>query len=252
MGKRWRKLWVAVLCLALCLTVWALNVRCAEAEEDARQVAALEAAVASLGEAQLEKHRDLAKWYNYQLEQGKMELRGNYDDILNLGNGRMGLLEVPELHLRQVICHGTAGEVGHDPASPLPIGGLENHTVLTLTRWYPWEPEQAVYIDVLGQRLNYRVESVQVMRAGWSVERPRSAGQDLLTLVFDQGSTRTIIRCIRCTGLTVREKEESRNVGWLPILPLCVPWLVFRYAKGKVMPRIRGFYRKTRGKSKLS
>lgn len=253
MRKRWI---IPGAALMLGLVVWLLTVWHMEAEEYAAQAEALEVAVAALGEAQLKKHRDLAKWYNYRLGQGETGLDEIYDGILNFGNGRMGLLEVPEMNLRRVIYHGTAETVGHDPDSPLPIGGRGNHTVLTLTQWHPWEEGQAVYIEILDQRLAYRVESVQVMPAGWSLARPTEGGQDLLTLVYDRDSTRTIIRCLRASGLTVREAENTGHLmlaaGVLLVLPISALGQYKRSAKGKQMLRIDGFSRKTRRKSKLS
>lgn len=247
-------LWtVFTFCIALVLTVWPVAHRLTEAREDARQVEIIQGRVASLGEGQLAKYRDLAKWYNHQLELGGKGLRGAYNRILDLGEGSMGVLEVPESGLRLAISHGYTGEVGHDPESPLPIGGRGNHTVLILTESYFWRTGQAVYIDILGKRLCYRVESVQVMPLGWSTEQPCDGAQDLLTLVHDRGNTRTIIRCVRCADLTVRQQDE-RNPGRLipaAILLLGAFGWGRKFAKCEQMPRICGFYRENPEKSNL-
>lgn len=214
MRRRKMILWTALLlCFALVLTIRTAAGRIIEAEQNERQVKKVENCVAALGARRLEEYRDLTKWYNHQLEQGTRGIREIYSGILDFGEGKMGVLEVQELNLRLPIYHGYTGKVGHDPGSPLPIGGRGNHTVLTLTEAYSWRSGQLVYIDILEQRNAYRVESVQVMPEGWSPARPTEAGQDLLSLIFDHGSTRTIIRCVRCTDLTVRSCEPAKP-GW--------------------------------------
>lgn len=186
------------------------------------QVKSLEDRVAALEPAQWEKQWNLAKWYNYNLEQGTPALGSFYPGILDMGDGAMALLEVPQLGQRLVIRHGARGPVGHDPDTPFPIGGRGNHTVLQLSRGYGWTEGMTVYIDCLGRRQSYRVESIQVMPESWSTERPTEAGGDYLTLVYDQGNTRTIIRCVRSQALSVLETPSSRNVRWLV---LALPWL---------------------------
>lgn len=256
--RRKIRLWSAIMvCFALMVTVWPVAARINDREKSARQVEGIEKCVASLGEEQLSRYWNLAKWYNHQMEQGNEELRGLYSRILDLGEGRMGILAVPELRLQLPISHGYGGKAGHDPNSPLPIGGRGNHTVLILTEAYDWKTGQMVYIDILGQRLSYRVESVQVMPAGWNPERPGAGGEDMLTLVLDRGNTRTMIRCVRCADLTVRpvESDTYRQAILAAVLPLTalLPAYVWRrrYAKREHTLRICGFCRKNPEKSNL-
>ena len=253
--RRKHRFWtLPAFLLALAVTVLPVFHRLAAERESLRQVETLEERVKALGSEQIDHQRNLAKWYNLQLAQGVQSHRGAYGNILDFGDGAMGVLEVPELHLKRVICHGAEGDVGHDPASSFPIGGRGNHTVLILGEQHSWAAGQAVYIDCLGERLSYRVESVQVMPAFWPTDRPAAPEQELLTLVCDRGSTRTIIRCVRCRELTVRSA---------PALPLSALWLaastpmvlvlpaLLISARGEQRPRICGFSRKNRRKSKL-
>jgi hypothetical protein len=126
----------------------------------------------------------------------------------------MAVLEVPELGLKLPVSHGQGGVVGHDRDTALPIGGRGRHTVLFLRRGYNWAEGMLLSVECVGLRLTYRVESLQVMPRPWPVERPVEAGQDLLTLVYDRPNTRTIIRCVRCQVLTVREKQPLCAAGW--------------------------------------
>lgn len=260
MGGRKIKLWSVLACfLALAYTLWPVARWLRAERENGALVDTLEARMAAMGEGEREVQRNLAKWYNYNLEQGTPGLSWTYGGILNFGNGMMALLEVPELDLRLPIFHGPEGAVGHDPESSLPIGGRGNHTVLTLSERYRWAEGQLLYIDCLETRLAYRVESVQVMPGGWSTARPTEAGQDLLTLVYDRGSTRTLIRCLRCSELNVRETERamplrSAALAWLAPFLLIFPalWRERRYAAGVQNTRICGFNRKKCGKVRLS
>jgi sortase (surface protein transpeptidase) len=171
----------------------------------------MEQNLAALGEEQLEKHRNLARWYNYHLDLGASGLDVAYGSILNVADGAMAVLEVPQLHMRLPVFHGEQGAVGHLPDSHFPIGGRTLHTVLRIQESYDWRIGMAVYIDCLGQRTMYRVESIQVMGAGWPAQWPSEL--ERLTVLHDRGGQRTIIRCVRCSELTVRPQEK---LSYLP------------------------------------
>lgn len=259
MGYRKIRLWtVLAVLLALAVTVLPVAKRISFYQENAWQLAAFETRMNGLGDAQLERQRNLAKWYNYSLKLGDPALPWAYSGILDFGDGAMAVLEVQALDLRLPVFHGTEGTVGHDPSTSFPIGGRGNHTVLTLRAAYDWEVRMPVYIECLGKRLAYQVESVHVMPMGWCTDRPTQAGQDLLTLVHDSGSTRTLIRCVRCLDLTVRPVEQAdfRSVLLAAMSPmlLSIPALCVKIA-GRLpaqMGGLFGFFHKNRGKSNLS
>lgn len=226
MGRKWKMMYMALaVLLTLGLALLTGRRMHEKKQELALQTAELESVVAFLGQEELEHQRNLAKWYNYNLKLGTNGLERAYETILNFGQGRMAVLAVPEWELRLPVYHGGGGEVNHDPATSFPLGGREDHTVLMLSDPYPWRPGLTLYIDCLGQRFLYRVESVQVMGAGWPTERPGSGGQDLLTLVYDRGNTRTLIRCVRCGELVMR--EEKGSILYRTVLPTCLMILIF-------------------------
>lgn len=235
----WKILKTLGLVLAVLLTVglWRQEEQRKEASfrELTRQAEELESMVASLETEAKAHQRNLAKWYNYNLEQGTEGLEQAYDTILNFGQGRMAVLGVPEWDLKLTIFHGDGGVVSHDPSTPLPIGGRGNHTVLRISQQFPWQAGQNLYIECLGQRIRYRVESVQVMDADWNAERSGSGNQDLLTLVFDGEENRMMIRCIRCgelvihRGKTVGFARYAVQAAGLPAIVFSSAWLVKQY-----------------------
>lgn len=195
-----------------------------------RQAETVESVVASLEPEQIEHQKNLARWYNYNLELGTKDLEKSYETILNFGQGRMAVLGVPEWGLRMPIYHGSGGAVSHDPATPLPLGGRGDHTVLYLAEEIPWVEGQNLYIDCLGQRLTYRVEEVQVVDNFQSTVRTGEAGENLLTLVLDRGDIRLLIRCVRCGELVLRQGDKGARFPWaapaaaLPVLILLWIW----------------------------
>lgn len=219
-----------------------------------RQAEKVESAVANLSTEDINHQRNLAKWYNYNLELGTAGLEGAYETILNFGQGRMAVLGIPEWQLRMPIHHGGGGVANHDPATYLPLGGRGQHTIVYLTEYFPWTGGMSLYIDCLGQRLTYRVERVQITD---EIE-PQEEGENLLTLVYDRGESRTLIRCTRCAELVLRQEEMTED-GSPVALGLLVPllalgWICRRKRSAKYLHKGRffGFCRKNRGKTKLS
>lgn len=196
MGRKWIGIltFLSVLAALLAVTVPVQN-RILELQEKEQEAAALRERLESLDEDAIRIQKNLCRWYNQNLRNPQPDryYRTAYESILNLGEGIMGMLEVPELGLCIPITHGTSGPAGHDPDSPLPIGGGGNHTVLHLDEAHFWEAGMDIWLWIPGQRLWYRVESIQVMPVGWSTACPSPA--EMLILVFDNGNTRTIVRC---------------------------------------------------------
>lgn len=219
-----------------------------------RQAETVELVVAALEPEQITHQKNMTKWYNYNLELGTPGLEGSYETILNFGEGRMGVLGVPEWELRMVVFHGSGGAVNHDPDTPLPLGGREDHTVLYLTEDFPWEEGMSLYIDCLGQQLTYQVESIRVAdrKETWEQE------EYPLTLVYDRENTRTLIRCVRCGDLVLRQGEQGAHFPWaapaaaLPALILLWIWRGRGSEKWERRRKNWGFCGENREKTKLS
>lgn len=235
MGRRELTFWSVLAFFWALLAVGAsLWVGVGQRLEERRILAALELRMETMGERSIEKQLKIAKWYNWSLEQGHYVPEWDYESILNLGDGRMGLLSLPELEREMPITHGIGGKVGHDPASQLPIGGREDRTVLYLEESVPWREGMAVKTVLPGAEQTWVVESIQVMPAGWPVDHP--AGRALLTLVIDRGATRTIVRCHPGKGrIPVGENAQREAIFWA-MAPLI--WIPALCVLGKIPEKL--------------
>lgn len=145
-----------------------------------------------------------------------------YWQVLNVGgDGVMGYLSIPKIHVRLSIYHGVEEEVlqtgvGHLNGTKLPIGGEGNHCVLAAHRGLPsarlftdidqLEKGDLFYIHVLDQVLAYQVDQILDM-----VDKDDTAvleealqiqeGKDLVTLFtctpYGVNSHRLLVRGTR-------------------------------------------------------
>ena len=145
-----------------------------------------------------------------------------YWQVLNVGGeGVMGYLSIPKIHVRLSIYHGVEEEVlqtgvGHLNGTKLPIGGEDTHCVLAAHRGLPsarlftdidqMEKGDLFYIHVLDQVLAYQVDQILDM-----VDKDDTAtleealqiqeGKDLVTLFtctpYGVNSHRLLVRGTR-------------------------------------------------------
>ena len=122
-----------------------------------------------------------------------------YDDLLNLyGNGIMAYVEIPKIHVILPIYHGTTTEVlekgiGHLTGSSLPIGGADNHAVLTghsgvagqrlFSDLDQLEIGDVFFIHVLNQQLAYEVRAIDTVLPEDTKLLTSVDGKDKCTLV---------------------------------------------------------------------
>lgn len=122
-----------------------------------------------------------------------------YDDLLNLyGNGIMAYVEIPKIHVNLPIYHGTTTEVlgkgiGHLNGSSLPIGGVDNHAVLTghsgvagqrlFSDLDQLEIGDVFFIHVLNQQLAYEVRAIDTVLPEDTKLLTSVEGKDKCTLV---------------------------------------------------------------------
>ena len=122
-----------------------------------------------------------------------------YDKLLNfLGDGMMGVLEIPKIGERLCIYHGTDETtllrgVGHIAGSSLPAGGESTHCVLSghrglaaarlLTNLDQMEEGDRFYLHVLGEDLAYEVDQILVVLPTEIASLQIAEGEDLCTLV---------------------------------------------------------------------
>lgn len=200
--------------LAVTVSAWMGIQRCLEQRA---AVATLELRMASMEEKAAQKHLNIAKWYNWSLEQGNFVPEWDYQNVLNLGEGEMGLLHIPAEKLSFPITHGIGGVAGHDPATSLPVGGRMSHTVLYIEKAVSWREGMEVWTILPGIRLQWQVQSIRVMPAGWPWDYPEE--ESLLTLVYDKGNTRTLIRCQPGMGSQREANHLERRVFFWGCMP---------------------------------
>lgn len=125
-------------------------------------------------------------------------IRDEYMSLLNLsGNGMMGYIEIPEIHQRLAIYHGTGDEAlqkgcGHIAGTSLPVGGKSTHSVLAAHRGLPsaklftdidrLKEGDEFYVFVLNRTLAYKVDQIKTVKPDNLDDLQIVKGKDYVTL----------------------------------------------------------------------
>ena len=136
---------------------------------------------------------------NAYSEEALLSAAENYNDQLNIaGNGIMGYVVIPKIHVNLPIYHGTDAEVldrgvGHLLGSSLPVGGENAHTILSghsgmASQKMFTDLEQLVsgdvfYLNVLNEILAYQVTEINTVLPYETDLLGIVPGEDLCTLV---------------------------------------------------------------------
>lgn len=155
----------------------------------------------------------------------------SYNSILNLGDGLMGYIEIPEIDVNLPIYHGGSEEVlvkgaVHLEKTSFPIGGINTHTVISAHSGYPTQKffddidelknGSLIYVHTLNSTLTYKVYSSDVVEPDDSSKLEVIDDKDCLTLVtcypYGINSHRLLIHAER-----VNETDENATVDEIPI-----------------------------------
>lgn len=159
----------------------------------------------------------------------------SYEQQLNpLGDGQMGILEIPKLELSLPIFHGTEEAVlqegvGHLKASSLPTGGESTHCVLSAHAGLPgkrlfsdleqMEIGDLFYLKVLDRTLCYRVDQILVAEPQELDALYIQDGEDLVTLMtctpYGINSHRLLVRGQRTEETVQTVGTEQTHSRWL-------------------------------------
>ena len=151
-----------------------------------------------------------------------------YESVLNpAGDGVMGTISIPKIHVELPIYHGTSDEVleegvGHLQETSVPIGGESTHAVLSGHTGLPsgkifdnldqLEVGNYFIITVLGEDHAYRVTSTEVVLPDETDSLVIQPGKDLVTLVtctpYGVNTHRLLVHAERC-----EVPEEWLNKG---------------------------------------
>ena len=149
---------------------------------------------------------DEAEAYNEKLyESGEgihdltPEEEKEYDSLLNIGgDGIMGYVTIPKIHVQLPVYHGTDEAVleiaiGHVTGSSLPVGGPNTHCVISGHRGLPsarlftdidqLQEGDTFTLNVLDQTLTYEVDQIRTVLPDELDDLAIQEGQDYFTLV---------------------------------------------------------------------
>lgn len=153
--------------------------------------------------------------------------REEYESLMNVeGNGVMGYLEIPKIHVSLPIYHGIDEAilqiaVGHMEGSSLPVGGEGTHCVLSghtglpsaklLTNLDQMKEGDLFKIKVLDELLLYEVDQIHIVEPSEMSELEIVKGKDLCTLItctpYGVNSHRLLVR-----GHRIKPVQVDKNV----------------------------------------
>lgn len=176
----------------------------------------------------------------------------DYEQIMDLrGDGVMASLEIPEIGVFVPVYHGTSDDVltkgaGHLVRTSLPVGGESTHCVLVGHTGLPsvkifddlekLEEGSYVILYVLGDRLGYKVCSIEVVEPEETSSLAIVEGRDLLTLVtctpYGVNSHRLLVHAERCSlddeeaQAALARADEPSPLRWMIPLGIAIPVMV--------------------------
>lgn len=145
-----------------------------------------------------EYNKVIADKYTSEDSTNEIDIFKSYNTILNLGDGLMGYIEIPEINVNLPIYHGgdedvlTKGAV-HLEKTSLPVGGKSTHAVISAHSGYPTQKffddidelqnDSLIYIHTLNMTLTYKVYSTEVVDPNDSSKLNVIDGKDIMSLV---------------------------------------------------------------------
>lgn len=149
-----------------------------------------------------EEYNETLYTYNSATVTGSTSLsilgEDSYNDILNMGNGVMGSIEIPKINVYLPLYHGTSDEVlsvgvGHVFGSSLPVGGINTRSILSGHRGLPNAKlftrldeivvDDLFFIRIQDRTLAYKVRDIKVIEPDDIDLLATEEGQDLVSLV---------------------------------------------------------------------
>ena len=230
-------LWIGVLlCSIPLLTGWYSQ------KKTQNVLATYEQVVEQTTGDEIEQLRNQADEYNKKLwaeskgvrEQSEPDQMEEYEGLLNaekIQTGMMCVLEIPSIDLRLPVYHGTSEAVlkegvGHLMDSSLPIGGENTHCVMTghrglasarlFTRLDELKEGDEFFLEVLGEKLAYKVEEINVILPEEVESLEIRPGEDLVSLVtctpYGINSHRLVVRGERTEYKEAEQQPENFEI----------------------------------------
>lgn len=154
-----------------------------------------------------------------------------YTDLLNVsGDGIMGSIEIPKIHVNLAIYHGVGSDVlekgvGHVEGTSLPVGGESSHAVIAGHRGLPsaklftdldqMEVGDIFYIHVLNRTLAYQVDQILTVLPEDTKNIAIEEGKDYVTLItctpYGVNTHRLLVRGTRIPYEEAEAEEPSAS-----------------------------------------
>ena len=150
----------------------------------------------------------------------------NYRSVLDVGEGIMGYVDIPNINVYLPIRHGVSDEVlekgaGHIEQTTLPIGGIGNHSILTahtgltsaemFNRLTEVVKGDMFLLHVLDKTFTYEVDEITVILPEEIEKLLPVEGEDYVTLVtctpYGVNSHRLLVRGTRIPNVRNVEPE---------------------------------------------
>lgn len=185
------------------------------------------------------------------------DLQQRYNALLNIsGSGMMGYLEIPCIDVNLPIYHGTEEDVlqqaiGHIEWTSLPVGGESTHCAISGHRGLPtadllthidrMRVGDRFYLNVLGQKLEYQVDEINVVLPSDTSLLEIEEGKDYVTLLtctpYGINSHRLLVRGSRVldgqgTGATLILTDEIEEVSLVYVIPVVLVGVVLAVLAG--------------------
>ena len=184
-----------------------------------------------------------------------------YYQTLDVGEGEMGYIHIPEIDILLPIYHGVSDEVldkgvGHIKATALPVGGEGTHSVLTghtgLTHAGMFNDlvkltkESEFFLEILDETLSYKVVETKVILPDDTSDLQREEGKDKVTLVtctpYGVNSHRLLVIGERVPfepPMPIPQREAKASFPWwivilvlaIIILVILLGMVIRRYSK---------------------
>lgn len=219
---------IATFLLALGMTLYPIISTIYNEKHQSRIHTQYQEQVKQMDDSAIRKAKELAIAYNKAIQPGAqlhdafsndalLWASQDYDHQLNIaGNGIMGYVSIPSIHIHLPIYHGTNSAtlekgIGHLLGSSLPVGGGSTHSILTAhsgmanQKLFSDLPQMKIgdvfYLEVLGDTLAYQVDQIKTVLPHDTTYLAIEPERDLCTLVtctpFGVNTHRLLVRGTR-------------------------------------------------------
>ncbi len=195
-------------------------------------------------DGEIEAQRKLAREYNSTLTGTELKdpfvpdsglaRPDNYEEILDFANHVICSVEIPKIDVDLPVYHGVADDVlakgvGHMSQTAFPIGGENNHTVLTghsalssarlFSDLTELKEGDTFYIHILNETLAYEVDRIKIVKPENTEDLLPVEGEDYVTLItctpYAVNTHRLLVRGTRVPYTEQQRQEERQNGGLL-------------------------------------